>query len=516
MPTRLRHALWGVALLKVFVPPFWTWPGGNAAGALGTVSELALFMQPIASDVTSPSGPATAPATWLFLLWLTSVFGFGLVVLARNAALRVGMRGARAVAVPTPEPGLRVYECGRVRAPMTVGLVCPRVYLPLTWRTWSRSQLQGVLQHEWAHIASGDVWILLAEYVALALFLGHPLVWLVHRKLDEVRELRCDESVLRVSRLGPAKYSRFLLSLAEQEARPERAGLLRKCFSNTVFLRRRINHILTFQEERMTHYRKTFIVVLPLVFVGAAVLLSWKCNRTTITEPEKGERVLGKDFQFQAFDEAPEPVGGFAAIGQNLRYPEAAKEAGVEAKVILHVLVDQTGQVVETRVLKGADRDLGFDEAAARAVKRVRWRPARQNGNPVPAWVALPVIFNLEETDQEALIRREWPRPASGMEAFEAGLRQTLGAEGAERAGRLVLELAIDASGKVVAAKVTETSGDVPEGFVAEALRSVKGVRWEPAKRNGRPVGMLMLVGVRFRIGEGGTTVVIAPVRKNG
>ena len=78
---------------------------------------------------------------------------------------------------------------------------------------------------------------------------------------------------------------------------------------------------------------------------------------------------------------APKPV-----------YPEWAREAGVEGKVLLRVLVGKDGHPKKV-IATGGVRALGED--AARAVVRWTFHPALSNGNPIEVWVEVPVVFRL-------------------------------------------------------------------------------------------------------------------------
>jgi len=98
---------------------------------------------------------------------------------------------------------------------------------------------------------------------------------------------------------------------------------------------------------------------------------------------------------FVAYDEPPEPIGGFEAIQRNLKYPEIARKAGVEGTVFVQVLVDVKGQVVDTRVVKSLGNN-GCDEAAIDAIKKVKWKPAMQRDRPVKVWISIPVRFKLK------------------------------------------------------------------------------------------------------------------------
>ena len=73
-------------------------------------------------------------------------------------------------------------------------------------------------------------------------------------------------------------------------------------------------------------------------------------------------------------------------------YPEWAREAGVEGRVLLRVLVGTDGRPKKI-VATGGVRALGED--AARAVMRWTFHPALSNGNPIEVWVEVPVVFRL-------------------------------------------------------------------------------------------------------------------------
>lgn len=111
--------------------------------------------------------------------------------------------------------------------------------------------------------------------------------------------------------------------------------------------------------------------------------------------PPPPEQDAGDTPIFVAYDEPPEPMGGFAAIQEKLIYPEIARKAGVEGRVYINVLIDERGNVVDTKVLKSLGNN-GCDEAAIAAIRAVKWKPAKQRDKPVKVWVGIPVVFKLK------------------------------------------------------------------------------------------------------------------------
>jgi len=106
--------------------------------------------------------------------------------------------------------------------------------------------------------------------------------------------------------------------------------------------------------------------------------------------PEDEDQIV-----FVPYDEAPAPIGGFAAIQRNLEYPEIARKAGIEGTVIVYAQIDKTGKVIRTKVVKPLGNS-GCNEAAVKAIKSVKWKPAKQRDKPVTVWVSVPVKFKLK------------------------------------------------------------------------------------------------------------------------
>ena len=71
-------------------------------------------------------------------------------------------------------------------------------------------------------------------------------------------------------------------------------------------------------------------------------------------------------------------------------YPKAADETGREGTVVLELLIDAEGRVVDARVTKSIPE---FDGAALACVSQWRFIPAQQRWRPVPAKVTALVIF---------------------------------------------------------------------------------------------------------------------------
>ena len=97
----------------------------------------------------------------------------------------------------------------------------------------------------------------------------------------------------------------------------------------------------------------------------------------------------GPKVRFIPYDKAPVPL---AAIRPE--YPEIAMEAGIEGTVIVQAFINKKGNVTDAEILKGIP-NTGLNEAALDAVRRSRWKPARQRDKKVGVWMSIPINFKL-------------------------------------------------------------------------------------------------------------------------
>jgi protein TonB len=109
--------------------------------------------------------------------------------------------------------------------------------------------------------------------------------------------------------------------------------------------------------------------------------------------PDEEEEVEEEPEIFVVVEQMPELIGGLASIQQNITYPEMARKAGVEGRVIVQFVVDEQGDVQDAQVVRGLGA--GLDEVALNAVRQAKFEPGMQRGQPVMVKMSLPVTFRL-------------------------------------------------------------------------------------------------------------------------
>ena len=168
-------------------------------------------------------------------------------------------------------------------------------------------------------------------------------------------------------------------------------------------------------------------IYLGTAFTAALLALFWLPQMTSsavspLPQPEvpvvetPSTDYLPDDYVYKVVDQMPmwpgcEDEGAYPArkacadkkmleyIYSNIRYPDEARENGVEGMAVVSFVVEKDGRVNEVRIVR--DPGAGTGREAAKVVKmmdldNIFWVPGRQNGRHVRVQFNLPVKFKLE------------------------------------------------------------------------------------------------------------------------
>ena len=89
-------------------------------------------------------------------------------------------------------------------------------------------------------------------------------------------------------------------------------------------------------------------------------------------------------------------------VYSNIKFPNEAKEAGVDGKVVVSFVINKDGEVVQPEIKKSLG--YGTDEAVLSMVQKMmemeeKWIPGKQRGKVVNVRFALPVRFKMDSED---------------------------------------------------------------------------------------------------------------------
>jgi TonB family protein len=101
---------------------------------------------------------------------------------------------------------------------------------------------------------------------------------------------------------------------------------------------------------------------------------------------------------FMVVENMAEYKGGqselFSFISKNIKYPEIAKERGIQGIVYVQIVIDENGEVADLQVMRGVHPLL--DNEALRVLRKMpKWIPGSQRGENVPVRIMIPINFNL-------------------------------------------------------------------------------------------------------------------------
>ncbi|CAN5140162.1 hypothetical protein BH23VER1_BH23VER1_04290 [soil metagenome] len=249
----LRHALavlaaLGVPLIFVFsttaVHHDVTWHPDESLERAWTAVRTAPAVERLVAP--APAIVDQVPSAPRHSHWPELVASIWVVGLAVGACLLV-FRG-RCVAIPDGDAGERFclelaeeasrfglrriprLTMGGSGIPMVSGLLMPTLVLPAAAREWSRSRRLAIVRHELAHVARRDAWWSVAVAIALLPLWFHPLAWWLRRRIGVLRELACDDAVLRAG-TSPLDYAETLLALLPRR-RPRNSARVLTAFDH--------------------------------------------------------------------------------------------------------------------------------------------------------------------------------------------------------------------------------------------------------------------------------------------
>ena len=105
-----------------------------------------------------------------------------------------------------------IFEAKNLKTPFVLGLIKPKVYLPVGLNDSERSY---ILLHEQTHIHRKDHIIKILAFLILSIHWFNPLVWIAFMLMSTDMELFCDERVLKkINEDIKKNYANSLLSLA--------------------------------------------------------------------------------------------------------------------------------------------------------------------------------------------------------------------------------------------------------------------------------------------------------------
>ncbi|MFY2763673.1 TonB family protein [Arenimonas sp. MALMAid1274] len=471
--------------------------GGVAANVAGDavafadragVSERDISQRPIAAPsmasaslaspvASSSSGPWPGWTRVLVGLWFIGALALleRLVHQQRQFRQRLGRLSPRA-------DGSWLASSGRI-GPAVVGVLRPRIVLPADFeQRYDEQQRHLVLAHERVHLRRGDLQVNLMLCALRCVFWFNPLVHVAVNRLRVDQELACDAEVLRHHPRAGRAYATALLNTQLAEL-----GLPVGCYWQSA-------HPLKWRIAMLQRPRPAGTVL--MAGAGVALLASVAAAAAMWQVQPVQTLVL------------PAALAPARAVvpSHSLHAPD-----GVTVQVVSDVSLGELSFDVPLRAMPDQAAPLASSEPAAGASSAATAPAAMTAGvgtspsSVVTAPAALPSaqVSSVAATDTAATAtatavepsRFEPPR-VTRMHLANPPMRAKDRFYEREQAGRVVVEVQVDAEGRPGPAEVVHN--DIGERYAVNALRAVKRWKFEPARRDGVAVVSTVQVPVLF------------------
>ena len=235
------YALWLLPLLRAVMPPL----GIADVPSVLPVSVLISSGERAIAPMAGSGGPENWAPMMLFL-WGGGAALFILWQLAAYRHFIAQLSGSLRTSYPAEHEGVPVLESRAVDGPIAIGLIDPRIVVPIDFLSrYSQAEQHLALAHERIHHRRGDLWWNGLALILLALNCFNPLAWLAFRAFRADQELACDAAV--AARTAPTERHDYASALVKSASR---SGLIAACpLNSTEQLKRRL--------RMMKHHRVT-------------------------------------------------------------------------------------------------------------------------------------------------------------------------------------------------------------------------------------------------------------------
>ncbi|MYC86877.1 MAG: M56 family metallopeptidase [Gemmatimonadales bacterium] len=360
---------------------------------------------------SAPAAPEAAqPAAWFHAGATSALAGCVWVLLVSGMLLHIG-RGYWRLRLE-----MRTWTPGRVlgspvliaddRGPAVVGIRRPVVVMPRWIPELDARLLRLVFLHEREHQRAGDHRLFAVAVAAVVLMPWNLFLWWQLSRLRLAIEFDCDRRVLARGE-SARDYADALITVGGRVSAPLLAA--------AAFAERK--PAVEQRLRRMTEPLARLRVPRTLGASGVAALAIILVLGTPRPEapmdapaPQAGrgldiaenplvrlaERAAEADRPtLIAFDTPPvlQNVDEVRRVFERA-YPRDLKDAGIGGRVELWLYIDLSGAVANHEIKTSSDSD-ALDRAAAEVAQQMRFRPARNKGEPAAVWISQWVTFQV-------------------------------------------------------------------------------------------------------------------------
>lgn len=178
------------------------------------------------------------------------------------------------------------------------------------------------------------------------------------------------------------------------------------------------------------------------------------------TPPKKNQGPIDDDV-FVVVESMPQLEGGQLGLQRKVYYPPEAIRAGIEGRVTVQFIVDENGDVINPKVIRGIGG--GCDEEALRVVSQAKFTPGTQRGRNVAVQMSLPILFRLSNSEYQKSSNETPPPTPIQIKTLESAN------------GKVKFQL-LDIKEPIVGATVTLKNGNKGGATNNEGIATITGL----------------------------------------
>jgi TonB family protein len=246
------------------------------------------------------------------------------------------------------------------------------------------SEARLIIDHEAVHARQGHSFdVMMFELTGIILWFN-PFIHLLKNAVNVNHEYIADQVV---AQFGRQQYIRLIAARALSS---QGIGLTSSFNSSQI-----INRLKMLKTNTTRSTITRYLLVTPVLLLLIAV---FSCETGMELQEEQPSSTVEGEI-FTKVDQGPEFPGGITTfydyVGDNLKYPEEARKKGIEGKVFIEFVVDKSGRVNDTKILRGISPDC--DAEALRVIANSpKWLPASHNDHVVNVRMVMPIMFKLD------------------------------------------------------------------------------------------------------------------------
>jgi len=150
---------------------------------------------------------------------------------------------------------------------------------------------------------------------------------------------------------------------------------------------------------------RKILLLSSIILISSCGILNSKWPSHSFIDKENYQEVISRseiesnpDYFLEKFDESPMYPDGVNGIlnhfGQNFKYPDEARQKGIEGKIYVGFLITTKGWIENVEIVKSPNKI--FNDEAIRVVKTMnRWIPAKLNGEYINLRYTIPINLKL-------------------------------------------------------------------------------------------------------------------------